>query len=136
VSDFIHVHTTGEINLMYDVILFSTYAWCGFILGYSSLYLVHKRALKRFGPKAHWLVVGSLFLSGFAIYLGRYLRWNSWDIIFNPFGLIFDVTDRLINPTEHVLTFGATVLFFAFLSMVYFVIWNAINTIEKPQKSK
>jgi uncharacterized membrane protein len=136
VSDFIHIHVTGEINLMYDVILFSTYAWCGFILGYYSLYLVHKRALQRFGQKAHWLIIISLLLSGFAIYLGRYLRWNSWDIIFNPIGLIFDVTDRLINPTEHILTFGATLLFFGFLSMIYFVVWNAIKVIENPKKSK
>lgn len=134
ISDFVHLHATGEVSLMYDVVLFSSYAWCGFLLGYSSLYLVHMRALKRFGQKAHWLVVFSLLLSGFAIYLGRYLRWNSWDIILNPFGLLFDITDRIVNPAEHILTFSSTLLFFAFLSVIYFVLYNAIKTIKQQHK--
>jgi len=134
VSDFIHLQSTGEIGLMYDIILFSTYAWCGFILGYCSLYLVHKKAVQRFKGKGHWIVVASLFLSGFAIYLGRYLRWNSWDIITNPLGLIFDVSDRIVNPADHVLTFSATILFFIFLSVIYYVLWNAIKAVKNHPK--
>lgn len=134
ISDFIHLHDTGEINLMYDVILFATYAWCGFLLGFTSLYLVHTKAIKRFRQKAHWLVVVSLLLCGFAIYLGRYLRWNSWDVITNPFGLLFDVTDRIVNPADHILTFYATLLFFAFLAMIYFVMYNAIEAVKTKPK--
>jgi uncharacterized membrane protein len=83
---------------------------------------------------AHWLPIVSLLLSGFAIYLGRYLRWNSWDVIANPFGLLFDVADRIVNPGEHILTFSATILFFAFLAVIYYVFWVGTNTLTNSSK--
>jgi uncharacterized membrane protein len=134
ITDFIHLQSTSGISLMFDVVLFSVYGWCGFILGYSSLLLVHQATYKRFGLKAHWLAVGALLLSGFAIYLGRYLRWNSWDIITNPFGLLFDVSDSIVNPSVNSLSLGTTLLFFAFLSSIYMVLWNGVKVISKSLK--
>jgi len=134
VSDYIHLGETGEIGLMYDLVLIGTYAWCGFVLGYTSLYLIHKRTIQRFGQKAHWLPIACLMLSGFAIYLGRYLRWNSWDIITNPFGILFDVSNSIINPINHSLTFSATLLFFSFLAAIYFVLWQGAKILTTTTK--
>lgn len=137
VSDFVHIHDSDEIDLMYDVVLIGTYATLGFMLGYTSLFLVHKRAIQRYGRIAHLLPVIVLLLSGFAIYLGRYLRWNSWDVIANPFGLLFDVASNFANPGEHGISFSTTLLFFAFLSVIYFVFWRstqAIIDLQKPDK--
>jgi uncharacterized membrane protein len=131
VSDFIHINNTGEISLMYDVVLISVYAWCGFILGYLSLFLVHKRTLQRFGRVGHLLPLAALLLSGFAIYLGRYLRWNSWDILTNPFGLLFDVANNFVNAGEHIFSFSVTLLFFTFLSVIYFVLWRAVQAVKE-----
>ncbi len=136
ISDFVHLRRTGEISIMYDVVLIGTYALAGMALGYTSLFMVHVRSVQRFGSRAHWIIAGALLLSGFAIYLGRYLRWNSWDIITNPFGLLFDVSDSIINPSEHILTFTTTLLFFAFLSVMYFVIWRAAGLIATAPKQK
>jgi uncharacterized membrane protein len=61
-----------------------------------------------------------LFLGSFGIYLGRYLRWNSWDIINKPFQLMYDIGDRLINPFSHSRTWGMTLLFGLFLNILYF----------------
>jgi uncharacterized membrane protein len=92
--------------------------------------LVHIRAIKRFGTRAHYIPAVVLLLCGFAIYLGRYLRWNSWDIITNPFGLLFDVSSSVIDPVSHTLTFVTTLLFYSFLGLLYFVLWQAIATIR------
>lgn len=129
VTDFIHLQATTVISPMFDLVLFATYSWCGFILGYSSLFLVHVRAYQKIARRSHWLVVGSLLLSGLAIYFGRFLRWNSWDIITNPLGLLFDVSESLINPQDHLLTFSTMVLFFIFLSIIYAVIWSSIGAV-------
>lgn len=67
---------------------------------------------------------GALLLSSFAIYLGRYLRWNTWDIIINPAGLIFDVSDRIINPGTYSLTFIVTAVFFVVLGSAYAVVYR------------
>ena len=60
-----------------------------------------------------------LFLGSFGIYLGRYLGWNSWDILQEPFKLFYDIGDRLINPFHHPRTWGMTIFMFLFLSMIY-----------------
>lgn len=127
-TDFIHLYRFGGVPLMYDIVLISTFALTGLILGFTSLMLVHKRALQRFKNYGHWLPVAALLASGFAIYLGRELRWNSWDIIFNPFGILFDVSERVLNPTEYSLTFATTLLFFGFLGLTYLTVWRAINS--------
>ena len=71
-----------------------------------------------------------LFLGSFGIYLGRYLRWNSWDIITEPFKLMYDVGDRLINPFEHPQTWGMTILMGLFLNMIY---WSFRLIRKRPE---
>ena len=92
--------------------------------------LVHIRALTLYGRRGHLVAGIALLLSGFAIYLGRYLRWNSWDVITNPLGLLFDVSGRIVNPIENPLTFSTTILFFGFLAVLYTVIWRAARLIK------
>jgi len=61
-----------------------------------------------------------LFVSSFGIYIGRYLRWNSWDILHHPTKLMGDIGDRIINPFDHTRTWGVTVFMGLFLTMLYF----------------
>lgn len=133
ITDFIHLRQTSQVDIVFDIILFSAYAFCGILLGLTSLYLVHVCAIKRFGSQAHYLPAIVLLLCGFAIYLGRYLRWNSWDIITNPFGLLFDVSSSVIDPVNHPLTFATTLLFYGFLGLLYVVVWQAIAAIRKTK---
>lgn len=136
VTDFIHLRTYSDIGMVYDVVLLATYTIAGFVLGYTSLYMVHLRAMRQYGARGHWIAGVALLLSGFAIYLGRYLRWNSWDVITNPLGLLFDVSDRIVNPVEHPLTFTTTLLFFGFLSVLYAVIWRGARLIAMVSREK
>lgn len=126
-TDFIHLYEYRNVPLTFDVVLISSYALIGMIIGFTSLLLVHSRALKRFGRQGHLIVPIALFASGFAIYLGRELRWNSWDIIFNPFGILFDVSEIIINPINQKLSILTTLLFFGLLSLVYMIIWRALK---------
>ncbi|MEJ7672589.1 MAG: DUF1361 domain-containing protein [Chitinophagaceae bacterium] len=57
-----------------------------------------------------------------AFTLGRYLRWNSWDILSNPFGLLDQITQRFINPFDHPRTWTMTIVFTAFFSIFYFTL--------------
>ncbi|MBP7820778.1 DUF1361 domain-containing protein [Candidatus Saccharibacteria bacterium] len=125
VSDFVHLLESSQEMLLYDVVLFSAYAILGFVLGFISLGLIHFRFRQRSRQLSNFVVFGSLFLCGYAIYLGRYLRWNSWDVVTNPFGIVFDVSRSIIDVSEYSKSLGTTVLFFVFLSCLYFVIWKA-----------
>ena len=131
-TDFIHVYPTGEISEFYDIVMVGSLVITGFILGFTSLYLVHRELLKRFGNRrAGQLVTGIILLASFAIYLGRDLRWNSWDVVTNPNGVILNVSDRLIDPLGHLRAFNVTGLFFVLLRVMYLAVWLAFGPPKK-----
>lgn len=134
ITDFVHLEGYfDEPQRLFDIVLITSYALTGMVLGLLSLLLVHIRAVQRLGPFGHWLPIVALLLSGFAIYLGRYLRWNSWDVLINPFALLFDVSDRIINPTSHSLTFSTTLLFFSFFGLFYLFAWRVYKVAVAKQ---
>lgn len=130
-TDYIHIHLTGEINILFDVVLFFSCIFNAYVFGYWSLYLVHRELLRRLKPQhANWLVIATLFVCSFGIYLGRYLRWNTWDVIVHPFGLLFDVSDRLANPVSHPQLLTTTLTFFMLLGSIYWVILQFVNVVR------
>lgn len=131
ISDLIHLQSSGEVSLLYDTAMMASFVINGLLLGYMSLYIVHLLAKNYIGKTgAYVLAQGSLLLSSFAIYLGRYLRWNTWDVILNPVGIVFDVSDRIINPGSYLLTFVVTGVFFVFLGSTYAVIYRLIELVR------
>lgn len=136
-SDLIHLHDSGEVSLLYDIALFFSLIFNAYVAGFMSIFLVHMELIKRIDRRtAHRLVAFVLLLCGFAIYLGRYLRWNSWDVIFNPAGLLFDVSERVINPTAHPQFVATTLVYFLLLGTMYTVIWQFVNTLTRAKISK
>lgn len=137
-SDIIHLRTLiDSVSPLYDVVMFLSFTFNGFVLGYLSLYSIQNRLKARLGVvAASWIVAGVLLLCSFAIYLGRYLRWNSWDILLNPAGVIFDVSEPFINPTDHPQVFTTTLMFFVLLGSIYAVSYQLvrINQLNKPDR--
>ena len=69
--------------------MIASFAWTGLCLGYLSLYLMQEIARARFGRWPSWVfVVTMLLLGSVGIYAGRFLRWNSWDVLRNPQGIV------------------------------------------------
>ncbi|HSX23761.1 MAG TPA: DUF1361 domain-containing protein, partial [Candidatus Saccharimonadales bacterium] len=68
-------------------------------------------------------------LISFAIYLGRSLRWNTWDLLVNPAGLLFDISERVLHPLSHPQVFVTTLTFFVLLTSIYLVVWNFLAAI-------
>lgn len=125
-TDFVHLRQTFEVSLIYDIVLILSFTLCGLILGFTSVYIVHRELIKKINPRRAWYAVsGVFFLSSFAIYLGRYSRWNTWDIVLTPAGLLFDVSDRVVNPAAHTETYTATATVFVLLLVAYWVVWEA-----------
>ncbi len=102
VSDLIHLRSTGEVSILFDAVLLFSFAVTGFVLGLGSLGLVHYWLRRKTSARASgFIVAGIIVLCAFAIYLGRYLRWNSWDIVTNPLGLLIDVGNRVVYPLDN-----------------------------------
>jgi uncharacterized membrane protein len=114
--------------LWYDVVLASGAAWAGLALGFLSLYLIHAVVRSFFGALNAWFfVLGTLALSSFGIYLGRFERWNSWDLFVRPRALLGDIWTGAMNPDDQLRAIGVTVAFTAFLAATYLVFYSFVN---------
>jgi len=134
-TDLVHLYPSGEINQLYDIALIGTLVLCGFFLGFTSLYLIHEELSKRASPRRAILYVEIvILLSSFGIYLGRILRWSSWDIITNPGGIILNITDRILDPFAHLSSFSVTVLFFITLSVMYLAFYSYIQPLRRSRR--
>jgi uncharacterized membrane protein len=119
-TDFLHLRPRTNIPLWFDLIMIATCAWNGLLMGFVSLMDVQEILSKRFNQFFAWIfVLFSLVLASFGVYLGRYLRWNSWDIITQPTRLLRDIANRLLHPMLYTQTFGVTILLSSFLIVAY-----------------
>ncbi len=123
-TDLFHFKVRKDIPIWYDLVLILSVAFNGLVLGLLSLLDIHLIIAKRHSAFVGWLfVLLSSFLCGFGIYLGRYLRWNSWDIVSQPTGLLKDLLDRITDPTAHGRTYGVAILFCVFILLAYFFVY-------------
>lgn len=131
-SDLIHLQSSGESSVLYDIAMMMSFIINGLILGYLSIYIVHLQLLRRkWTDRSIILFFGAVFLAcGFAIYLGRYLRWNTWDLVLNPFGILFDLSERVVSPIVHIQTYVVTLTFASLLSSTYAVIFQLTKVLN------
>jgi uncharacterized membrane protein len=120
VTDFLHLEERPFVPLWYDILLIATFAWTGIFLAVSSMRTMQLLIKRYLGWIVSWLFVGgALGLGGLGIYLGRFQRWNTWDLFFHPRGILADIATRMINPTDHLRFFVFSLLFTAFLFVCY-----------------
>ncbi|MEZ4711034.1 MAG: DUF1361 domain-containing protein [Caldilineaceae bacterium] len=133
VTDFLHLAPRQNIPMWYDLMLIFSFAWNGLSVGYASLWIMQNLAEQLYGRLMGWLlVVGTLAVSGFGIYIGRFLRWNSWDFLTDPHGLLHDIAPRLLNPLEHPQTAAVSLLFSTFLLLSYLTMTMLIAAKWQP----
>ncbi len=120
VTDLIHLKARASIPLWYDVLLLISCAGTGLLLGYASVIMVQRIVERRFSRVAGWTVaLFTLLLSAYGVYLGRFLRFNSWEALTDPLPLFSDMADHLMNPLHHPKTLVVTVLFGVALTLGY-----------------
>ena len=123
ITDVFHFAERPPVPKWYDLLLVISGAWNGLMLGLVSLLQVEEFLLKHLSEiKVHVLVSISLLLGAFGIYLGRFLRFNSWDVITNPIDLIQALAYRVLYPFEHVGTWAFTFSFGGLLWIIYFTL--------------
>jgi uncharacterized membrane protein len=131
ISDFVHIQDVMRHNLLYDVVMFTAFIFTAVLLGFASLSMVHAGLRRRLTKRGADSLVGViLFLCSFAIYLGRDLRWNSWDVLVNPAGILFDVSDHIIHPLQGGALLSITFSFFVLLSSLYVVGWQLADALR------
>jgi len=120
ITDFVHFRHLPPVPLWYDLALLFAAACTGLTLGLLSLYEVHL-VLNRWVSKtfATALILGAIGLSGFGVWLGRFQRWNSWDILTRPSTLLRDIAETFTTRHELIHAAGISVLLSGILLVGY-----------------
>jgi uncharacterized membrane protein len=80
--------------------------------------------------------VSSLVLSAVGIYLGRFPRFNSWDVVVDPHGLVAVVLQRLADPLGNPFLLRFGVMMSTLLLGSYFVTWVLGRGLLRPVRSR
>ncbi len=133
-TDFIHLSYGSFRHFWLDAMTITWFAVASLlsaIISLNDISLLLGTAWKKQNTSLAILAIS--LLSGFGIYLGRYLRFNSWDVLHNPGSLINEMTDRVINPFDHPRTWMVTVGFGLLMFFVFKGIRFMANEIQVKQ---
>ncbi len=122
-TDLIHLGKNPSAPRWFDITLLLSYGMTGFAFGFLSLMKIEGK-IKKYFPKIKPFFVKAfiIYLSSYGIFLGRFLRWNSWDIITNFVPVVRDVFKTIKHPVQNAAAWGFTLLFGTLLNILFFIL--------------
>jgi uncharacterized membrane protein len=125
-TDLYHLADNHRNNLVpewFDLSLILSFAWNGLLLGILSVRQIEKILIPQASIFQEWLFLYPvMWLNALGVYTGRYLRYNSWDIITNPFQLLSDIFGMVIHPLRHQYAWDMIFCFSILLTLFYSLI--------------
>jgi len=128
ITDVLHLASRFSSSLWYDSLLFFFFGWIGLFLGMLSLFHIHQYLKTRFNFWISEIIIFSICcISSFGVYLGRFERWNSWDIFISPLHLMkhsFYLSASLVHTGTPLVFIG---VFTIFMYLVYKTVYVLIT---------
>jgi uncharacterized membrane protein len=113
----------SDAPLWYDVIIVVWCSWTGTLLGVISLYLMQDIIVRTFGRMIGWIFIFVISgLSSFGMYIGRFVRLNSWDILQNPAETAQQILGLVIDPSKRLAAF--TLLYMIFFLFIFLLLYS------------
>lgn len=126
-SDLTHVRWSSIDYLAIDTVIIASFTLLGFLYMAYSIRDMQGLFFSTLSRKQNFILLTCIcILLGFGIYLGRYLRWNSWDIMQNPIALAQDIGSIVIHPVKHKFAWLVTL---SYASISYIVV-TSINKLK------
>ncbi len=137
-TDLQHLsYVSDGMPVWYDVMMLIWFAWTGLLLGMVSLYFMQEIVERMLGRAGGWLFVLVVTgMSSFGIYIGRFMRWNSWDAWQQPFALASDIWNQLRHPLANKEAYGFTFIFTLLFMFIYVALTVFGNLTYEWQKQK
>ena len=134
ITDFKHLaDPRADVPIWFDVMMLMWFSWTGLLLGVVSLYLMQDIVHREFGRWASWIMVLIVSaLSAVGVYIGRFIRWNSWDIFTDPTGIVREFVVGAQDPSLR--SIGFTLIFAAFFIFVYVTLYAFGHLLLEPAK--
>jgi uncharacterized membrane protein len=138
ITDFMHIRARPDMPWLfwYDLMMMAIFAWTGCILGAVSLGIMQRIVARYWGRATSWcFVLATAGLCGVGIYLGRFQRWNSWDLLLNPQLVARDLLGPLVDPLAHLRPLALSALFATFFLISYLTLAARPNVPEGQQSA-
>ena len=120
ITDFVHLHNNNFLQYIFDITLLSSFTIAGFYFGILSIYDIHKLTESNYPKRiSNAFIISISYLCAFGIYLGRILRFNSWDIISNPSKLFYSIVECVFEIETIIFTIGFGSLILISYSITY-----------------
>src|ERR1035437_7437234 len=132
-TDLIHLTSRFYSNFWVDLSLILLTALTGLVLGFVSLYLMQSVVERILGRAASWLFIAAVAaLSGFGIYVGRFMRFNSWDVLFKPRELYHGIGNWVSDPLANSTSLAFPLLFGTFVFITYLMLYALTHLQPAP----
>lgn len=123
-TDLIHLPASFYRHYWVDLVLILSCAFTALVVGFVSLYLMQSMVKRAWGNWAGWLLIaGVACLSSFGVYVGRFMRFNSWDLLVRPVDVLHGISRWMSNPAMHPTSLTFPALFAVFLFMSYLMLY-------------
>ena len=136
-TDLFHLDEFDSAPKWFDLLLIFSFAWNGLLLGMISvrktemiLEMVTGRSFSLF------IVFVVMWLNAFGIYIGRYLRFNSWDIVTQPFSLFREMFEVIFHPMRNRMEWGMIAVYAIFMTVLYITIKKLSENFSETTKIK
>ncbi len=135
ITDLIHLHHLEKHMLWFDSLAIFLVALTGLGAGLYSVYILHSLFNSLLSKAGAWgMMLFSLVLSGFGLYLGRFVRFNSWDLFTNPGNLFRTALTEIRNPLAQQMTFVFAIVLISLYLSIYYLIPRADEAPENAAK--
>ena len=123
ITDLFHFTEREGCPKWYDLILVSSALWNGLLIAILSLLQVEEFLMKVFSyKKVQVFLLFFISLAGFGVYLGRFQRFNSWDVVSNPQRLTLYIINSLLHPYQNLTAWLFTLIFSLLFGIIFFTI--------------
>jgi uncharacterized membrane protein len=129
VTDLFHLEQFDDAPKWFDLLLLFSFAWNGLLFGILSVRKTELivRTISGYNFSIPF-VFAVMWLNAFGIYIGRFLRYNSWDIVTQPFSLLEEMMQVLLHPLRNKMEWGMISTWAIFMTLFYFTIKTLIET--------
>ena len=120
ITDLFHLEDRKVVPFWFDLALIFSFAWNGILLGATSIRQMEQMIACKWQRLKEWqFVYPMMLLNAFGIYIGRFLRYNSWDVVAHPFQLTEDLIYLLVHPFRNRFDWSMIVCYAVFMSLIY-----------------
>ncbi|MFT3675914.1 MAG: DUF1361 domain-containing protein [Chitinophagaceae bacterium] len=128
ITDLFHLDMNSAAPAWFDLLLLFSFAWNGVVLGILSIRQMEILGRLVWGAlPVRLLLLTVMWLCAVGVYIGRYLRYNSWDVLCQPWQLAAEMLHRMIHARAYALMWGMTGLYAIFMLLLYYTIQDLSN---------